>query len=70
MTLRPITKMGNPVLREIAKEIPLQEIKSNEIDQLIQDLHVTMKESKGLGIAAPQIGVSKQICLMEVPEYN
>lgn len=67
MTLRQITKMGNPVLREVAKKIPLQEITSNKIDQLIQDLHVTMIANKGLGIAAPQIGVSKQICLVEIP---
>jgi peptide deformylase len=29
-----------------------------------------MIERNGLGIAAPQIGVSKQICILEIPKYN
>lgn len=37
---------------------------------MIKDLQDTMVDSKGLGIAAPQIGISKQVCIIEVPEYN
>lgn len=62
--------MGNPILRMVSEEVDPTQIKSPEIQQLIVDLKLTMIQYKGLGIAAPQIGISKQICLIEVPEYN
>ncbi len=62
--------MGNPILRMVSEQIDPNHIKSPEIQQLITDLKLTMIQYKGLGIAAPQIGISKRVCLIEVPEYN
>ena len=60
--------MGHPVLRETATPLTNAEIVSNETKLLVQDLLDTMEAEDGIGIAAPQIGVSKQIALVGVPE--
>ena len=72
--------MGHPLLRLKAAPLSLEEILSEETKSLIQDMESTMKESEGIGIAAPQIGVSKQVALVgiekensrypNIPEYN
>ena len=54
------TRFGNPVLREIAKRLTTKsEILSDEVQTLIEDIRFTLKEkSYGVGMAAPQVGVS------------
>ena len=61
MTTRTILKMGDPRLLEIASPIPVNLISSNEIQLLIDDLLETMYAAHGAGLAAPQIGVHKQV---------
>ncbi len=68
--IRPICRMGNPILRKVADEVKVSDIKSDEISQLILDLRDSMKHYGGIGIAAPQIGVSKQICVIELMGFN
>lgn len=68
MAVKKVVRMGHPVLRETAKPLSPEEILSDETKQLIQDLFDTMEAEDGIGIAAPQIGVSKQIALVGVPE--
>ena len=65
MSILKVAKLGNPVLREIAKPIPLEEIKNLEIQRLIQDMIETMREYEGVGLAAPQVHKSLQICVIE-----
>ena len=65
MSILKVAKLGNPVLREIAKPIPLEEIKNSEIQRLIQDMIETMREYEGVGLAAPQVHKSLQICVIE-----
>lgn len=67
MAIREVTRMGNPVLRKEAQELTPEEIKSEETKELLQDMFDTMKEEQGIGIAAPQIGVSKKVALIAVP---
>jgi len=67
MAIREVTRMGNPVLRKEAEELTPEEIKSEETKELLQDMFDTMKEEQGIGIAAPQIGVSKKVALIAVP---
>lgn len=67
MAIRELTRMGNPVLRELAKEYPIEKINSSEFNQLIQDLVDTMNENGGIGIAAPQIGISTQVAIIKIP---
>ena len=68
MSAKPVLRMGHPALRQIAKNVTSEEIKSEEFSQLIEDLHDTMKQEGGIGIAAPQIGVNKQVAIIELPE--
>tara|TARA_Y100001954_G_scaffold71254_1_gene78111 strand:- start:9927 stop:10451 length:525 start_codon:yes stop_codon:yes gene_type:complete len=60
--------MGHPLLRQAAENVAYDEIKSEEFSQLIRDMYDTMKQEGGIGIAAPQIGVSKQVAIIELPE--
>ena len=57
-----IIEFGNPILRQVAEQVKLSDIESEEIQKLIQDLIQTCDEHPfGVGIAAPQIGVSKAV---------
>ncbi len=68
--IQNICRMGNPVLREPARELTLAEIKSDYFTQLVRDMRDSMKHYGGIGIAAPQIGVSMQVALIELPDVN
>jgi peptide deformylase len=67
----PIVQAGNPVLRQRAREVTPQELASTEIQELIRTMYVVMRAAPGVGLAAPQIGVSLRILVMEdPPEYQ
>jgi peptide deformylase len=70
MTARKVIRMGHPTLRKVAELVPVSEIKSDEFKHLLQDLYDTMKVEGGIGIAAPQIDISKQVTLIELPSDN
>tara|TARA_B100000989_G_scaffold196122_1_gene148124 strand:- start:3362 stop:3940 length:579 start_codon:yes stop_codon:yes gene_type:complete len=57
--IRPIVAYGDPILKKKTLEIIKNE--SRELKSLIKDLWDTMYNAKGVGIAAPQIGISKSI---------
>lgn len=57
-----IHQLGNPVLRDQAQ--PIANISNREIQQLIDEMLVTLKESKGVGLAAPQVGRSLQLIII------
>ena len=62
MVKRAITKEPKAILHKQAKEVPLKDISSTHIRQIIQDMSDTLRASKdGIGIAAPQIGVPLRI---------
>jgi peptide deformylase len=61
MAIRSILKMGDPLLLRNAIPIPFNQIPSNEIQTLIDDMLDTMHSQNGAGLAAPQLGVNKQI---------
>lgn len=63
MAIRPITRMGDPLLLRVADPVEPEEFGSAELLALIQDLKDTMVAQNGAGIAAPQIGVSKQLTI-------
>jgi peptide deformylase len=64
-----IVQMGDPVLRQVARELTKEEILSPKIQQLIEMMKVTMR-GVGVGLAAPQIGYSLQIAVIEDAEEN
>ena len=61
--IRPIIAYGNPILNSKVEKIKFSE--SNTIDSLIKDMWDTMYNAKGVGLAAPQIGVSKSIFIAD-----
>lgn len=72
MTVREILHVGNPLLREVSREVTPGELASPEVQQLIDDLVDTMHAANGAGIAAPQIGELLRIATIEVtknPRY-
>ena len=61
--IRPIVKFGDPVLARKAE--PVAEI-TDEIRQLIDDMIETMYAAPGIGLAAPQVGVSLRVCVIDI----
>jgi peptide deformylase len=68
--IRPICRMGNPVLRENAKKLDTKDLNSEIFRQLLIDLKDSMDHYGGIGIAAPQIGVSLQVAIIELEGPN
>ena len=68
--IRPICRMGNPILRKKAILIPKEFIDSDEFDQLLRDLKESMNHYGGIGIAAPQIGINYQVAIIELVGLN
>ncbi|MBM4058969.1 MAG: peptide deformylase, partial [Planctomycetes bacterium] len=66
MALREIAKLGNPVLRRMAEPVSLEELAAPETQQLIDDMIETMRAAAGIGLAAPQVSVPKQIQIIEI----
>jgi len=65
VAVRTIRYFGDPVLRERCREI--DEI-DDELQGLIDDLMETMYEADGIGLAAPQIGVTRRVFVYDVRE--
>ncbi|MBA3238829.1 MAG: peptide deformylase [Parachlamydiaceae bacterium] len=60
-----IVQVGHPALRQTAKELSVEEILSPEIQDLIQEMKITMRTAPGVGLAAPQIGRFIQLAVIE-----
>ena len=56
-----ILQAGNPVRREQARPLSPAEIASKEIQKLIQSMRNIMHDAPGVGLAAPQVGLSLQL---------
>lgn len=61
--IRPIYLYGSQVLRKEAEAVDLE--KKEEISALVGDLWETLAASEGCGLAAPQIGVSQRVCVVD-----
>ncbi|HEY7387549.1 MAG TPA: peptide deformylase [Bryobacteraceae bacterium] len=60
----PIVKFGNPVLEREAEDVC--EFDTPELSQFIEDMFESMYAAKGVGLAAPQIGFSRKIAVIDV----
>jgi peptide deformylase len=60
-----IVQTGDPVLRQVARPLAEDEIQSPGIQQLIELMGETMRDAPGVGLAAPQIGESIQLLVIE-----
>ena len=62
--------MGNPLLREEAKPFTFEEILSEDTEILLKDMWDSLEEAGGIGLAAPQIGISKQLAIIKLSEES
>jgi len=60
-----ISVVGEAVLRQRARPLSVAEIRSAEIQQLIQHMRETMNDAPGVGLAAPQVGTALQLAVIE-----
>jgi len=72
--LREIITDGHPTLRKVAKKVDPAEIADPIFQQLIDDMFETMYAAPGIGLAAPQVNVSKRLFTVDlqddVPEHG
>ena len=66
MAILKVSRLGHPVLRKPTEAVPKEAIGSPELQRLIDNMIETMYEYEGVGIAAPQVHVSKQLAVIEV----
>ena len=67
MAIRQVRTIGDEILRKECK--PVKEM-TPRIQELIEDMFETMYETNGVGLAAPQVGILKQIVVMDVDDGN
>ena len=60
-----IVQTGEPVLRQAARALTLEEIHHPAIQELIAHMRDTMRDAPGVGLAAPQIGLGLQLAVVE-----
>src|ERR1700750_701831 len=60
-----IVQAGEPVLRGQARELTSEEIQSRDVQELIELMRQTMYDAPGVGLAAPQVGLSLQLAVIE-----
>ena len=66
MPLLPIVHFPDPVLLNVG--IPFAEDEFDDgLEQLVANMFLTMEDAGGVGLAAPQVGVSKRLFVMDVP---
>jgi peptide deformylase len=68
MAILKVARLGHPVLRQVAEPIDVEDIRSPETQRLVDDLIETMREYNGAGLAATQVHVPKQVCVIEVKD--
>jgi peptide deformylase len=67
---REIVEIGHPVLRERARELTPEELGSEPVQALIDDMIETMRTANGAGLAANQVGETVRVAVVEVREGN
>jgi len=70
VTRRAIVEIGHPVLRQRARELTREELRSTRVQQLIDDMIETMRAANGAGLAANQVGETLRVAVVEVSEGN
>lgn len=61
-----IVKLGDPILQQIARPVPRFDA---ELHKLVERMAVIMDEAHGLGLAAPQVGVSLRVLIYKIEEH-
>lgn len=66
--VRQVIRLGHPVLRQRAQDVSEEKFATRKLRELAQDLVRTMHAASGVGLAAPQIGVSLRVFAYYVPK--
>ncbi len=69
MAILKVARLGHPVLRRVAEPVAAADIARPETQRLIDDMVDTMREYDGVGLAAPQVHLSRQIAVLEVDSH-
>ncbi|HEV8311342.1 MAG TPA: peptide deformylase [Methylomirabilota bacterium] len=69
MAILKVSRLGHPVLRRSADPVPVNEITHPDVQRFIDEMIETMHEYDGVGLAAPQVHVSRQIAVLEVESH-
>jgi len=67
MTVRQVLNMGHPLLRQVARPLEVDELQRPEFASLLRDMVDTLHEYGGIGLAAPQVGESIRLAIIEIP---
>lgn len=59
-----VVQIGDPTLRKISEPVPVEKIKSEEVQNVIQKLKYVLLKYGSVGMAAPQVGVNIRIFVM------
>lgn len=70
MALRQIREDGDEILRKKSREVVIDEITGEKIQTLIDDMIETMHHYNGVGLAAVQVGILKQVIVIDVEDDN
>ena len=66
-TVRPVTRWGEPVMHRMQEPVT---VFGEELEQLVADMVATMYAADGVGLAACQIGVDRQVFVFDCPDEN
>jgi peptide deformylase len=66
MAIRKILRMGHPILRQVARSVPPEDIGGARLAALIGDMIDTLHDYGGIGLAAPQVGESIRLAIIEI----
>lgn len=70
MAILKIARLGNPILRNVAKPLSPKDLSTSEVQRLIRDMVETMRENEGVGLAATQVHEALQIMVIEELREN
>ena len=70
MALRQIREEGEEILRKRSREVAIDDITGEKIQSLIDDMIETMNHYNGVGLSAVQVGILKQVVVIDVEDEN
>jgi peptide deformylase len=70
MSILKIARLGHPVLRQKARDVAPEEIRSERTRRLVADMRETLAEHGGVGLAAPQVHEPVRLALIEFDATN
>ncbi len=66
MSVLPIMRHGEPCLKKISAPLDVADFKKKDLAKLLKNMWATMYAAKGVGLAAPQIGINIRLAVIDV----